>query len=301
MLKHGRNFPITLALFFIEGILFVVFLVWYNQEIYEVYEPNPLLQGLRFTVFYGAITLLAPFIANYCSKKKSVKAALTAGNGFAVLAAALMATVGIHSGKVVIVYAALAGVGLAAPLVVLMTTVHLCAPADLIHAVAPLATLMRTVGIVVGNVLASLVVNTRFSMALPQQLTMAFQPLNVTIESNQLPALIQVLRMRSDHALDIIGLKDGFSPEVLQAAREASTMAQLEAFRFVWVAVAALAGLGMLGNLVMSPVTSVTQNSIMPDPQEAHSYSTFTPQRSTEHGFLPDEKRGLSDTGHSAV
>jgi hypothetical protein len=65
-------------------------------------SPHPLFYS---TVFYTAVIVLAPFIAIYCSRTKSVKGALTLGNVLTVVAAALMTTVTLQSGKLVILYA----------------------------------------------------------------------------------------------------------------------------------------------------------------------------------------------------
>ncbi|KAF8510182.1 major facilitator superfamily domain-containing protein [Hysterangium stoloniferum] len=254
MFKHGRNFPITLALFFLEGVLFVVFLVWYNQQVYELFVDDPLLQGLRFAVFYGAITLLAPLVAVYCAKTKSIKSALVVGYVVIVAAVILMATSTLQSGKLVIFYAALAGIGLTAPLVTLMTSIQLATPVDLIHAVIPLATLMRTLGIVVANVLSDIVINTVFDMSLRERLSNALLPLGLTPQN--IDELFWAFRARSEELVDIIGEKEGFSAKVIQLAHEVSKDAQLAAFQFVWIAVAVLGGLAVIGSLAMSPVAN---------------------------------------------
>ncbi|KIJ42998.1 hypothetical protein M422DRAFT_253792 [Sphaerobolus stellatus SS14] len=248
----GRNFPIALLLFFIEGILFIVFLVWYNQEVYELYERDPLKQGLRFSVFYGAVTLLAPWVGKFCSRTKTVKPALLTGNVFLLAGSALMASAMLNSGRAVIGYVALVGVGMTAPLVTLMSTVHISAPVDLINTVAPLATMMRTFGIVAGNVLSDIIVNTQFTALLPSHLSAALTPLGIS--SGSIQALVDAFSTRITRDVKNAAVAEGISEEVLQAAHAASDKAQLDAFRVVWIAATALAASAVICCLCMARV-----------------------------------------------
>ena len=93
-----------------------------NQEVYELYERDPLKQGLRLwanreqlwdimltpyldsAVFYGAVTILAPWIGIICARTKTVKPALIIGNIFILAGSALMAGAMLTSGRAVIAY-----------------------------------------------------------------------------------------------------------------------------------------------------------------------------------------------------
>jgi len=57
------------------------------------------------SVFYGAVTVLAPFVSIFCARTKTVKPALLIGNIFIMAAAALMAASNRDSGRAVIAFA----------------------------------------------------------------------------------------------------------------------------------------------------------------------------------------------------
>ncbi|GJJ14777.1 hypothetical protein Clacol_009045 [Clathrus columnatus] len=232
-----------------------------NQEIYLLFEMQPLIQGSRFVLFYGIITILAPIIAFYCSRKKIIKLPLAIGYLFVMVASILMATITMDDTLLgmppltMFFPSALAAIGLTAPLVLLRTVVQLCSPAHLTCFVTSLASFIRTLGIITGNI----IINSRYNASLSQNFTNSMSELGISVEQSQ--DLFQALRMRNVDLLVDIASRLGVSQQALKVLENIADKAQMDSFRIVWIAVAVLAFLAAAGCIAMS---TVNQNEPAP-------------------------------------
>ncbi|KAJ5292764.1 Tannase [Penicillium atrosanguineum] len=235
MLHHDlfkkRNFPISLALVFAEGLSFFTCNNYYPFEVSLFTGGSFWTIGLHFTiVFFGSVAF-APLAGLYSGKKKVVRSPLFVGLLCLVIFNVLMATVNLDSPRGTLWgYAIFAGAGLGMILPIVMVAAQMDTPPELISITSGLITSIRSVGAAIGLAINTATIHNSLAKNLVPKIAAAILPLG--FPEAELPAIIAALVTQSPAAVEAV---PGVTPTVSLAALVAYKEAYGIAFRNAWI------------------------------------------------------------------
>ncbi|KAL8279865.1 hypothetical protein RQP46_007715 [Phenoliferia psychrophenolica] len=152
-----RNFAISALGLFIEGICFLVFLLFYPLMIATLYEAEPFNQSLRVLPFWAAFTIACPLVGIYSRRTKD----LNIGFGLVLIATIVMATLGPQSANVALGVMIIGGVGFSTPLALFNATAQLAVPKKLLGLASGQFIAARAFGASVGAVIFVAILTTK--------------------------------------------------------------------------------------------------------------------------------------------
>ncbi|KAL8280719.1 hypothetical protein RQP46_006723 [Phenoliferia psychrophenolica] len=208
-----RNFAISWIGLFIEGIIFLVFLLFYPVMTGVLYETRPFNQSLRVLPFWAAFAVTAPLVGIYSRKTQDLKYPLIIGFTLVTIAAAVLSTCTPSSGKLAIGIAALAGVGFSTPLALFNATAQLAVPKRLLGLATGQFIAARAFGASVGAVIFVTILQTKAKVLLPTGVVAA--ALKAGLPAASLPAFVGGLLTGN---ATLLAEAKGTTPAILAAA-----------------------------------------------------------------------------------
>ncbi|KAL8279417.1 hypothetical protein RQP46_008229 [Phenoliferia psychrophenolica] len=127
-----RNFTISFIGLFVEGIIFLVFLLFLPLMIAELYTTQPFSQSLRMLPIWAAFMLFAPLAGWYSRRTRDLKNPLIVGFVLVLIAMIVLSTCGTEDGNLAIGMCFMAGVGFSTPLALFNATAQLAVPKKLL-------------------------------------------------------------------------------------------------------------------------------------------------------------------------
>lgn len=247
MLHHdlfkSRNFPLSLAAVFAEGLSFFTCNNYLPFQVSLFTGGTLWTTGLHFAVVFFGSMAFALIAGIYSSKRKVIRSPLLAGFLSLLLFNILMATVTSHSPLTVLWgYPVFAGAGLGIILPIIMVAAQLDTPPELISTTSGLMTAVRSLGASIGLAINNAIINSTLSKNLVPKVAAATLPLGLPQAS--LPALITALLADNSSALQSI---PGVTPAVAIAALAALKDAYGVAFRNAWITAACFVLVAVIG------------------------------------------------------
>lgn len=247
MLHHGlferRNFPISLAISFAEGLSFFTCNNYYPFEVSLLTGGSLWTVALHFMIVFLASVAFAPVAGLYSSTRKVVRSPLVVGLLSLVIFNVLMATVNSHTTLSVLWgYPVFAGVGLGMILPIVMVAAQMDTPPELISITSGLMTSIRSVGAAIGLAINNAIIHNSLSKNLAPKVAEATLPLG--FPEAELPALIGALSSGDPSALESIpGITQAVGFAALAAFKDAYSIA----FRNAWITAACFVFVAAIG------------------------------------------------------
>lgn len=247
MLHHGlfknRNFPISLAIAFAEGLSFFTCNNYYPFETSLLTGGSLWTSALHFAIVFFASVACAPLAGLWSSTRKVVRSPLFVGVSSLVLFNILMATITTNTSLTVLWgYPVFAGLGLGMILPIVMVAAQLGTPPELISITSGLMTSIRSVGSAIGLAINNAIIHNSLSKNLAPKIAEAVLPLG--FPQAELPALISALSSGSTSAL---GSVPGVTPAIATGAVAAFKAAYSIAFRNAWITSACFVFVAAIG------------------------------------------------------
>ncbi|KAJ5643931.1 uncharacterized protein N7484_006438 [Penicillium longicatenatum] len=292
MLHHGlfksRNFPISLAIAFAEGLSFFTCNNYYPFETGLLTGGSLWTVALHFAIAFFSSVAFAPLAGSWSSARKVVRSPLFVGVSSLVIFNVLMATITPSTPLTVLWgYPVFAGLGVGMILPIVMVAAQLDTPPELISITSGLMTSIRSVGAAIGLAINNAIIHNSLSKNLVPNIAEAILPLG--FPQAELPALIGALSSGSANALESV---PGVTPAIGMAALAAFKDAYSIAFRDAWITAACFVFVAAIATLfLVNP--SKEFNAHIDAPAEEKVLQT---QAEIEAG--PDQDKETSQHAH---
>ncbi|KAH7146822.1 major facilitator superfamily domain-containing protein [Dactylonectria estremocensis] len=226
LFTHDRNTAIACLLIFTEGMAFFVANTYVPLEMAVLFETNPVMVSLVFSMaFIGSIAACI-ITSVYCSWTRQLRWPLVASfAGFVIFYASMM-SVGFGDGAQVWGFCLILGLGFGAGLTCIVVAAQFSAPPELLSISSGVLVTARGAGAAIGFSICNAIFNSQISKNLPKDIASAVLPLDLPTES--LGPFIQALAAQNESALAAI---DGVTPQIIQAGVHGLQQAYITSLR----------------------------------------------------------------------
>lgn len=246
-LFQHRNLPISLLLFFTEGLTFQTVNNYFSFELTTISHITSWDAGLRFIVVFLISVVIAFIGGAYITIRKTIRETLVLGfsvvTAFCTVMAFYKESLPLANG---FGYAVLSGTGLGVILTGTIVAAQMGTPPDMISLGTALPLATRSLGGAVGLAIDNAIYSNTLGDKLAKKISAAVLPLGFS--ASHLGALIKALAANSPTVNSIPGI----TPQILAAARHGSTEAYRLAFKNLWTSAACFAAAGVIGNVPLS-------------------------------------------------
>ncbi|KAL8283564.1 hypothetical protein RQP46_005667 [Phenoliferia psychrophenolica] len=227
----NRNYWLSAFGLFIEGVVFLVFLLFYPLMTNILYETRPFNQAIRLIPFWGAFTVTAPLIGVYTRRNKDLKNPLIIGWVSLLVSAIAFSTLRADQGQAAIGLVVLAGAGFAAPLALLNASAQLAVPKHLLGLATGQIIACRAFGAMIGAVIFVTIFTAKSATILPASVAAAAIKAGLPVTS--VTAVVTgILTQNSTLTMSAPGV----TPAILAAAGGGVLDGYASAFHFGWYA-----------------------------------------------------------------
>ncbi|RTE83244.1 hypothetical protein BHE90_002245 [Fusarium euwallaceae] len=226
LFNHDRNASIALFLIFVEGMAFFVANSYVPLEMSVLFETNPVLVSLNFSiVFFGAV--IGSIVASiYCSWSKQLRWPLVISyTGFVIFYATMM-SVGFGDGQNVWGFNIFLGLGFGGCLTCIVVAAQFSAPPELLSTSSGALITARSAGASICFAICNAIFNSQMTKNLPKDIAKAVLPLGLPTQS--LGPFIQALADHNDNAFATI---EGVTPQIIQAGVHGLQQAYITSLR----------------------------------------------------------------------
>ncbi|KAJ4195440.1 hypothetical protein NW767_009762 [Fusarium falciforme] len=226
LFNHDRNASIALFLIFVEGMAFFVANSYVPLEMSVLFETNPVLACLNFSiVFIGAV--VGSIIASiYCSWSRQLRWPLVVSYiGFVIFYATMM-SVGFGDGKNIWGFNIFLGLGFGGCLTCIVVAAQFSAPPELLSISSGALITARSAGASICFAICNAIFNSQITKNLPKDIAKAVLPLGLPPQS--LGPFIQALADHNDSAFATI---EGVTPQIIQAGAHGLQQAYITSLR----------------------------------------------------------------------
>ncbi|BGO89498.1 hypothetical protein NBRC10512_003958 [Rhodotorula toruloides] len=239
LFSKSRNYGLSLALLFLEGILFFSFNAFWSREASLILGLPAWLAGLNFLWFYIISVLATPVFGWASQRFKEVRGGLTVGFGLFLAASIGMATVNPGSRIAFRAYAVLGGIAFASPLTLMSVCAQLAAPPQLLALASINLLVSRALGGVVAVACYNAVTKTRLAANLGPRLAAAVTPLG--FPASEMEGLVQAAQLSGPQGVAALKQLNGMTPSIIEAVQATMPQIYADSYRWVWVIAAPVA------------------------------------------------------------
>lgn len=237
LLHHGmfvsRNAGLCLFAIAVEGFVYNAFNNFYGEETGVLFDPRPVYLGLRFAVFGLCAVFATPFYMYAAYRWRLLNQQLSLGFVLFLIGIIGMATVKPGSGKIILLWVAICGVGFASPISCLLSVAQLCMPSHFAGQISGLMICSRSVGGSIGPAICSAVFVSKITKALPSFIGSAAVKAGVPAAS--LVAFITAVAGGDAAAAAKV---EGVTPAMVGAGFVAWKAAYAASFKYIWIVIA---------------------------------------------------------------
>ncbi|KAG0655831.1 hypothetical protein C6P46_000683 [Rhodotorula mucilaginosa] len=257
LFSRSRNYALSLALLFIEGILFFSFNAFWAREASMILGLPSWEAGLNFLWFFLPSTFATPVVGWASQRYKEVKLSLATGFSLFVVGSIGMATVQPSSRIAMRAYACIAGIGFSSPLTLMSVCAQLAAPPELLALASVNLLVSRALGGVVAVAVYNAVGKTRTAALVGPRLAAAVAPFG--FPEARLPALVAAAQVAGGAALKKL---PGMTPEIMEAIEMAMRHVYADSYRWIWAIAAPVAVIAVAGVLCLEPIAPMMTRNI---------------------------------------
>ncbi|BGP55794.1 hypothetical protein JCM8202v2_003401 [Rhodotorula sphaerocarpa] len=257
LFSRSRNYALSVALLFTEGVLFFSFNAFWAREAAAILSIPAWEAGMNFLWFFIPSTIATPFVGWAAQRFREVKVSLALGFGCFLIASIGMATVQPSSRIAIRAFACVSGIGFSSPLTLMSVCAQLASPPELLALASVNLLVARALGGVVAVSCYNAVVKTRFAALLAPRLRQAVAGTKLTPE--QVKGLIAAA-----HVPGAPGLRKvpGVSADVLSSVEAALRQVWADSYRWIWVIAAPVALVAIAGVCCLEPISPMMTREI---------------------------------------
>ncbi|KAF2650004.1 MFS general substrate transporter [Lophiostoma macrostomum CBS 122681] len=266
----GRNswaILIFAILFFIEGVTFFSIVTFYPSMTSALFTSDPLGVAVRQLPLFciaGAFTLVYGWASSYL---RDIKYPLFVGFAFYTAGIIGLATVQPGQSGVALATLSLAGVGLAGPLILILTGVQLAVPHHLMATATAMVVSCRTLGGSIFTAAYSTALSTRLNSNIPSYLAQAVA--QAGLPPSSIGPFIGAFVGKDEAALAQI---PGVTPAVLGAAGGAFQRAFADSIRVVYEIAAPFGAVACILCLLLPSFRSIMDHKIEAPLEDQHEH-----------------------------
>ncbi|KAK7408177.1 hypothetical protein QQX98_009644 [Neonectria punicea] len=252
MFHHGLfsgkdwNFAISLVAVFCEGLAFFAATVYFPFQVGMLYEEDPLLVGVRFSIAFIATIPASILTGLYCTITKKVRWVAVISFLIFVAFFACMATSDEHSDQHVWGYPVLLGSALGMTLITLVTVAQLSTPPELISIASGLIISIRSLGGTVGIAIYNAVFRNEVSNVGKRVADAALQA-GLPAES-----VGRFLENILSHNETGVAQVPGVTPAIIESGVNALLKTYVTGFQNVWITSAAFVALSTVATVFLT-------------------------------------------------
>ncbi|KAJ6096719.1 hypothetical protein N7486_007465 [Penicillium sp. IBT 16267x] len=264
--RSGRTFGICIALIFIEGIILFAYVIFYPILTKALFTTDPFLQAARQQPFTIA-TALSTVVYGYASLKfRTIRSPMIAG--FVILTGGVVGMATIQPGDDIssLAFAALAGLGFGAPLILIVAGVQLSVPHHLIATATAATTCSRAVGVAVFTAIASAALRSRLDKYIPTYTAKA--ALEAGLPESSLAGFIGALTSEDTAALLTV---PGVNFHIIEAGVMALKQAYADGIRVVFIIAAPFGVVAIIACIFLGDVKSVMNYGVDAPIEDLHA------------------------------
>ncbi|OQV07483.1 hypothetical protein CLAIMM_11910 [Cladophialophora immunda] len=230
-LFQNRNFPLSIALMFVEGAFFFTVNGYLVFQIATFTGQGFFTCTLHYVVAFGGATAALPLVGWVGSRFRTVRIPIIIGMVIALVGLICMATADLSTPRPNYwIFSLILGISAAWMLPSIMVAAQMSTPPDLISETSGLLNAARAVGSTVGLAINNAIFNSALFDNAPTKVAAAALPLG--LPETSLPALIAGLIARDQNALIQI---PGITLDIINAASMGLLKAYNIAFRDAWI------------------------------------------------------------------
>ncbi|KAF2174234.1 hypothetical protein M409DRAFT_49093 [Zasmidium cellare ATCC 36951] len=239
--NRGRTFVLCVFLIMMEGCLLFSYIIFYPVLTVDLYETDSFLLASRIVPFWIACGICTSIYGYTAVRLSSIRPGLAIG--FLIFTAGIvgLATLEPNDSTSAIVFVALAGIGFAAPLILIITGVQLSTPHSLIATATAVTTSARAIAATTFTAIFSAALGDRLRVYIPQYVGDAVG--RAGLPSTSIPAFIAAFTENDQNALRIV---KGVTPSIIQAATMALKQADADGLRVVYIIAASFGAVACL-------------------------------------------------------
>lgn len=211
-----------------------------------MFEQDPFLSAARIQPYWIACGLGTIAFGYWSTRARTIKSPLLVG--FAIFTAGIvgLATIGPGHSLSAIVFAGIAGLGVGAPLILILAGVQLSTPHHLIATATAVTTSARSVSGTAFTAIYAAALNDRLTKKMPTYIAEA--ALRTGLPPSSVPAFVKVLIAKQTAALSKI---PGVTPAIIQAGNGGLKQAFADSIRVVYIIAAPFGLLACIGCLFL--------------------------------------------------
>ncbi|KAL8292728.1 hypothetical protein RQP46_001340 [Phenoliferia psychrophenolica] len=180
----GRNYAISFVGLFVEGVIFLVFGLFYPQMVNTLWEKeDPFLQVLYLVPFWIAFSITSPMAGWYSRKYRDLKRPLVVGWGLILVANIMFIFMDETSHKMAICADIIGGIGFSVPLALLNVSAQLSTPKELLGVGTGNIMAIRAFGTGVGAIIFVAILKAKLTELLPKLIIAAVVGAGLPVDS----------------------------------------------------------------------------------------------------------------------
>ncbi|KAL3483021.1 major facilitator superfamily domain-containing protein [Aspergillus germanicus] len=265
--KRGRTFSICIGLIFIEGILLFAYVIFYPVIISTLFETDPFLQSVRQLPYWIAAAAGTILYGAWSTKRKTIRAPTMVG--YILLTAGMVgfATIQPDDNLATWFFAALAGLGFGAPLILIIVGVQLSTPHHLIATATAATTCSRAIATAVFTAIASAALDIRLEEYIPEYISVA--ALGAGLPPDSLGLFIGAITGHGQpHDFENIA---GISPAIIAAGSAALKQAYADGLRVVFIIAAPFGVVACIATFFLGDLSDVMDYAVDAPVEELHA------------------------------
>jgi hypothetical protein len=283
--KRGRTFSICIGLIFIEGILLFAYVIFYPvmcvlsldlrrmlkaltiQRISSLFETDPFLQSVRQLPYWIAAAAGTILYGAWSTKRKTIRAPTMVG--YILLTAGMVgfATIQPDDNLATWFFAALAGLGFGAPLILIIVGVQLSTPHHLIATATAATTCSRAIATAVFTAIASAALDIRLEEYIPEYISAA--ALQAGLPTDSLGLFIAAITGHGPPP-DFDNIP-GASPAIIAAGSAALKQAYADGLRVVCIIAAPFGVVACIATFFLGDLSDVMDYAVDAPVEELHA------------------------------
>ncbi|OOQ84512.1 putative siderophore iron transporter [Penicillium brasilianum] len=228
--NRGQTFSMLVSLIFIEAILLFTYVLFYPQLTEDLFVTDPLAVVVRLLPFWIACAISTVIYGYASTKLRSIRSPMLVG--YAIYTAGIigLATIQPSQSTNAIVFAALAGLGFGAPLILIVAGVQLSTPHHLIAIATAVTTSARAVAATVFTAIYAAAVSSRMTTYIPDYISKS--ALENGLPKSSIKPFIEALTSQNTTAIHMV---PGVNQAITRAGTDALHHAYADGLRVVFI------------------------------------------------------------------
>ncbi|KAF9886379.1 hypothetical protein FE257_011524 [Aspergillus nanangensis] len=264
LFRNGHTFAICIGLIFVEGILLFAYVIFYPIMISTLFETDPFLQSVRQLPYWIASSCGTILYGFWSTKFRTIRAPTMVGYLILTSGMVAFATIQPDDDLSSWFFAALAGFGFGAPLILIIAGVQLSTPHHLIATATAATTCSRAIATAFFTAVATTALDSRLEK-IPQYISE--EALKGGLPAESMGLFIKEITAKGEANFDGIS---GITPTIIAAGYAALKQAYADGLRVVFIIAAPFGALACIAAFFLGSMKEVMNYGVDAPVEELH-------------------------------